>query len=89
MDVAKSEVELFKSQYETALNQLKEAKDNLEKTKETRTHRKRYQLPELKVELHVDQVGIQLIYLVLTFNIHARTPKQLRQHLLRSLFFQT
>ena len=89
MDVAKSEVELFKSQYETALNQLKEAKDNLEKTKETRTHRKRYQLPELKVELHVDQVGIQLIYLVLTFNIHARTPKQPRQHLLRSLFFQT
>lgn len=50
MDVAKSEVELYKSQYETALNQLKEAKDNLGKTRETRTHRKRYQLPKLKVK---------------------------------------
>lgn len=42
MDVAKSEVDLYKSRYETALNQLKEAKDNLEKALETRTHRKRY-----------------------------------------------
>ena len=54
MDVAKSEVELYKSQYETALNQLKDAKENLDKTRETRTHRKRYQLPKLKVELYVD-----------------------------------
>jgi len=41
MDVAKSELEIYKSQYETAVNQLKEAKDNLEKTLETRTDRKR------------------------------------------------
>jgi len=54
MDVAKSEVELFKSKYETALNQLKDAKDNLEKTRETQTHRKRYQLSKLKEELNVD-----------------------------------
>ena len=50
MDVAKSELELFKSQHETALNQLRDAKDNLDKARETRTHRKRYQLPELNVE---------------------------------------
>lgn len=41
MDVAKSELDIYKSQHETVLNQLKEAKDNLDKALETRTHRKR------------------------------------------------
>ena len=46
MDVAKSEVDLYRSQHEAALNQLKGAKDSLDKALETRTHRKRYQVNE-------------------------------------------
>ena len=42
MDVAKSELEIYKSKHEAALTQLKEAKDNLERALETRAQRKRY-----------------------------------------------
>lgn len=62
MDVAKSEVDIYKSQYETALNQLKDAKDNLDKTLETRTHRKRYQVNKSKDRIHIDEVGMQIIF---------------------------
>ena len=42
MDVAKSELEIYKSQHETVVNQLQEANNNLEKALETRAQRKRY-----------------------------------------------
>lgn len=42
LDVAKSELEIYKSKHEGVLNQLKEAKDNLERSLETREQRKRY-----------------------------------------------
>ena len=53
MDVAKSELEIYKNQYETAVDQLKEAKDNLNNALETRTHRKRYQLVQNFYNVHV------------------------------------
>lgn len=63
MDVAKSEVDLYKSQYETALNQLRDAKDNLEKVLETRTHRKRYQVNKSKGRIPgtCTEKGMQII----------------------------
>lgn len=72
MDVAKSELEIYKSQHETALSQLKEAKDNLDKALETRTHRKRYHVPNIllivsKCHKHWNVKFFLLILLVVPF----------------------
>ena len=40
MDVARSELEIYKNQYETALDQLKETTDSLNNALETRAQRK-------------------------------------------------
>lgn len=40
MDVARSELEIYKNQYETAIDQVKEATDNLNNAVETRSQRK-------------------------------------------------
>ena len=76
MDVAKSELEIYKSKHETALNQLKEAKDSLSKALETRTHRKRCNVPNIlliiskmsqKFKINVSRIFL-LILLIIPLN---------------------
>ena len=54
MDVSKSELEIYQNQYQGAVNQLKEAKDNLDKALETRTQRKR--LVGFFFNIHLQQI---------------------------------